>query len=285
MRATIARRRWVRQASRYRSAMKLCLARALSMLALALGAALPGGCSTGATVTVLSYNIHHGEGTDEVFDLERIARIITASGADLVALQEVDVGTARAGGVDQAAELARLTGMRHVFGQAIPYRGGSYGDAILTRLPLSREIVWPLPALPQHEGRVAVGGIVELPGGSSLRFLGTHLDHTDGDEDRVSQAQALLALCFPAGDEPPTATLLVGDLNSEPDSEPMRLLLEHFVSAAPGGLPSYPSEAPVKAIDWVLLAPADAWQVVSIETLDEPVASDHAPVRAVLRYR
>jgi endonuclease/exonuclease/phosphatase family metal-dependent hydrolase len=42
------------------------------------------------TVTVMSFNIHHGQGTDGVLDLERIARVIRASGADIVGLQEVD---------------------------------------------------------------------------------------------------------------------------------------------------------------------------------------------------
>src|SRR5687768_15481548 len=70
---------------------------------------------------VLTYNIHHGEGVDGRLDLERIARVITAEEPDLVALQEVDVKTRRTGGVDQAAELARLTGMHFAFGKAIDY--------------------------------------------------------------------------------------------------------------------------------------------------------------------
>ena len=62
-------------------------------------------------VRVLTYNIHHGEGLDGRIDLPRQAAIMTSAAPDLVALQEVDRGTARAGGVDQLAELARLTGM------------------------------------------------------------------------------------------------------------------------------------------------------------------------------
>ena len=42
------------------------------------------------TLTLLSYNIHSGVGLDGVLDLGRIADVIAASGADLVALQEVD---------------------------------------------------------------------------------------------------------------------------------------------------------------------------------------------------
>ncbi|MCA8965053.1 MAG: endonuclease/exonuclease/phosphatase family protein [Planctomycetes bacterium] len=239
-------------------------------------------CATDRTVTVLSYNIHHGEGTDGVFDLPRLARVITDSGADLVALQEVDVGTRRAGGVDQAAELARLTGMQVVFGQAIAYQGGAYGDAILSRLPIRAPITWPLPAAPDHEQRVVAGALVELPDGTVVRFLGTHLDHTRDPADRVAQARALLALAF-GPDELAPPTLLLGDLNAEPDSEPLRLLGTRFASAAPQGLPSFPSDAPAVAIDWVLFSPPGDWQVVEVGTLHAPAASDHAPLRAVLR--
>jgi endonuclease/exonuclease/phosphatase family metal-dependent hydrolase len=42
------------------------------------------------TVTVMSFNIHHGRGTDDVLDLERIAGVIAGSGAGIAGLQEVD---------------------------------------------------------------------------------------------------------------------------------------------------------------------------------------------------
>ena len=77
------------------------------------------GRSDPLTLRILSYNIHHGQGTDGIFDLERLARVISSVEPDLVALQEVDRATTRSGGVDQAAELARLTGMEAAFGKTI----------------------------------------------------------------------------------------------------------------------------------------------------------------------
>ena len=61
---------------------------------------------------ILTYNIHHGEGLDGRIDLPRIAAVIAAQRPDLVALQEVDRNARRSGGVDQAAELGRLTGLQ-----------------------------------------------------------------------------------------------------------------------------------------------------------------------------
>ena len=46
---------------------------------------------------VLTYNIHHGEGTDGKFDYERLAQVITGLQPDVVALQEVDRNTCREG--------------------------------------------------------------------------------------------------------------------------------------------------------------------------------------------
>ena len=86
---------------------------------------------------VLSYNMHHGEGVDGRLDLPRIARVITRARPDVVALQEVDRETLRSQHVDQAAELARATRMHVVFGANIDLQGGQYGNAVLSRWPLS----------------------------------------------------------------------------------------------------------------------------------------------------
>ena len=41
---------------------------------------------------VMTYNIHHGEGTDSIIDIKRIAQVINKWSPELVALQEVDNG-------------------------------------------------------------------------------------------------------------------------------------------------------------------------------------------------
>ena len=51
------------------------------------------GAPISRTLRVLTYNIHHGEGTDGIFDLSRQADIVKSVDADLVALQEVDQHT------------------------------------------------------------------------------------------------------------------------------------------------------------------------------------------------
>lgn len=229
-------------------------------------------------VTVLSYNIHHGRGADGVIDLERIAAVITASEADVVALQEVDVRTTRADGVDQAAELARLTGLHAYFGEAIPYAGGSYGDALLSRFPFHQTQSLLLPAAPHHEKRVAVRGILQLPHGRRVAIIGTHLDHTEDPADREAQARALNQAYLPAS----MPTLLIGDLNAQPQSTPMRTLFGHgWIAADAMHQPTFPSDAPDRKIDWILRAPGFQDSLHNAEVLYAPEASDHAPLRAI----
>ena len=234
------------------------------------------------TLTVLTYNIHHGEGADGRFDLERQAQVILVSGADLVALQEVDVGTGRASGVDQAAELARLTGMHVVFGEAMAYDGGSYGEAVLSRWPVQSHEVLPLPASDGHEPRAAVVVVVQPPGWPGpVRFAGTHLDHTRDDTDRRAQMQVLREHLERPPASAPLPTLLVGDLNATPDSAPMAQLWEAgWTEADPTRAPTYPADAPERKIDWILLAPGSAGALTDAEVLWAPVASDHCPFRA-----
>lgn len=87
----------------------------------------PSAAKAGSILRVLTYNIHHGRGTDDLVDIPRIAAVIKALQPDLVALQEVDQRTRRTGGVDQTARLAELTQLHGQFMRQIDFEGGRYG--------------------------------------------------------------------------------------------------------------------------------------------------------------
>ena len=82
-------------------------------------------CSPAASLRVLCWNIHHGAGTDGRIAIERIAAVIRGTNPDVVAFREVDHGRTRSGRVDQAAELARLTGMAGHFETAMNFQDGA----------------------------------------------------------------------------------------------------------------------------------------------------------------
>jgi endonuclease/exonuclease/phosphatase family metal-dependent hydrolase len=227
-------------------------------------------------LTVLSYNIHHGEGTDGKVDLDRIARVIRDSGADLVALQEVDNRTTRTGGVDQTAELARLTGLHGRFARQIDYQGGTYGQAVLSRWPIDDLKIHLLPGEPEREQRIAAEARLSVEG-RPMTFVTTHLNH-QSEPNRIQQAERINAILAQTN----MPAILAGDLNATPESAPLQILASAWTTATPEPRPSFPSEAPARQIDFVLTRPAGAFTVVESRVLDEPVASDHRPLRVVL---
>jgi endonuclease/exonuclease/phosphatase family metal-dependent hydrolase len=177
------------------------------------------------TLRVLTYNIHHGEGTDGRFDLSRLARVMKSVQPDVIALQEVDQGTERSGGVDQLAELERLTDMHAEFGKAMDYSGGGYGEAVLSRWPLLSTGNHPLPGSPDREPRTALTVQVgSSEHGPLLQFTSTHLDQGRDPENRLAQVKYLNGLLVRGEGQP---TILAGDMNSRPDTE----VMENFRSA------------------------------------------------------
>ncbi len=229
---------------------------------------------------VLSYNIHHGEGVDGKLDLERIARVILSAEPDLVALQEVDCKTKRTLFVDQPAELARLTNMAVIFGDNIPYQGGRYGNAVLSRLPVARSENHPLQSFYDGEQRGVLEVEVDLPNNlPSLLLFATHLDYRDKSPERLVSARQINELIASRGDQ---SALLVGDLNADPWSCAMRELSKQWRRSNRRILPTYPSGRACKQIDYVMFHPANRWRVIETCVLRETTASDHRPVLAVL---
>ena len=230
-----------------------------------------------ATIRALCYNIHHGRGMDGKVDLPRIAKLIRDLDPDFVALQEVDDKTRRTGGVDQTAELARLTGMIGRFGKQIVFEGGGYGQAILARVPVDAGAVRPLPGEPDREQRIAFAVKGRIHGRETM-FISTHLHHIK-EEFRTRQVVRINEL-FGGG---PAPTILMGDLNAEPPSPPLKAAKEKWTVAEPAGQPlTYPADKPIMRIDYGLFLPQTAFRVVELRVVEEQVASDHRPVLMVL---
>ncbi|MBN9523596.1 endonuclease/exonuclease/phosphatase family protein, partial [bacterium] len=187
----------------------------------------------------------------------------------------------RSGKVDQAAELARLTGLHAEFGKAIDLQGGGYGLAILSRFPLKGAKTDALPGKPGQEARIVMSARVEPGAGwPAVTLLNTHFQHDDGPT-REAQAAKLDELFGTAEG----AFVLAGDLNAAPGSAPVRALAAHWAFATePGGkgLLTIPADTPRQQIDYVLYRPVAAFRVAEARVIDERVASDHRPVLAVL---
>ena len=84
---------------------------------------------------LLTYNVHRCVGVDRRLDVARIAAVIAEHEPDVVCLQELDVGRARTGLVDQAGTIADRLSMSFHFHPAFRVETEQYGDAILTLRP------------------------------------------------------------------------------------------------------------------------------------------------------
>lgn len=242
----------------------------------------PAAAAEPVQVRVLTYNIHIGIGMDKKLDIARTAAVIKRLKPDLAAFQEVDRFSKRVGGVDQPAELARLTGMHAAFAKALAVPGGEYGELLLSRYPLQEVRRQGFPSEEKCESRAAVTAKVKLGDrGPEIWFIGTHLEHANAAV-RLHQAEALLRA---TANLTPAAAILAGDFNATPESPVLKMVAQQWQDAtisAPG--PTWPANKPARKIDYVFYRPAGAWRVVSSEVIHEPLASDHSPVLVVLEW-
>lgn len=243
-------------------------------------AVVPADAAEPIRLRVLCYNIHHAEGVDGKLDVERIASVIRSIEPDVVALQEVDQKVKRTRVVDQPAELAEITKMHVVFGPNIELQGGHYGNAVLSRFPITRHKNYLLPNIDDSEQRGVIEAEIRIPDSDvSLLLLATHLDYRADERERMASAKVINALVAKHPDRP---ALLAGDLNATPDSKTLQQFETMWTRANEKPMATVPVKQPTKQIDFILYRPADRWKVVEVKVLDEAVASDHRAIFAVL---
>ena len=214
-------------------------------------------------LTVATFNIHHGEGTDGRLDLERTAAAITATGAGLIALQELDRGFDRSGGVDQPAQLAELTGLDIHFFPTVRRGEGEYGIALASSDALIVE-VRSLPRLGVEEPRGAVHASWR-----GVHVVGVHL--ATQRAARRLQAPAVVELAAPSSGP----VLVLGDFNAT--HRELRRLRNDGLVAGPGRAPTVQARVGGRRIDHVLAGGGAR----ALRTWTVPTdASDHVPLVA-----
>ncbi|GAA4253909.1 endonuclease/exonuclease/phosphatase family protein [Dactylosporangium darangshiense] len=249
------------------------IAAACLLLPLA-GTAAPVEASVGkgGSIRLVEYNIRMGFGLDGTYRPAEAARAIAAQHPDVVVLSEVDRAWLLNGGHDDLAVLARILGMRYLFG---PAADAVWGDAVLTRLPVGAVESRPLTAAGAPTGAQALGAIVTY-GGREIAIVSTHIQPPPDAEPLVQAREiAAFATSF-AGGRP---TVIAGDLNITPGSTS----LGEFEAAgyADGLAPfrpvrTFPADRPAEEIDHVLVRGLTCASVI----VGTAVTSDHALVAA-----
>lgn len=224
-------------------------------------------------IKFMTFNIYHGETMKGDFNLDVIAKVINDANPDFVALQEVDFKTNRAKKYDLVTELGIRTKLCPLFARAMNFDSGEYGEGILSKHSIISSRNINLPYSKGNEPKNAVEIVSVLPSGDTIAFVGTHLDYKEIETDRINQVKKINTV-FLKNKYP---TILAGDLNSLPESNPMKILEEKWGTAYDPKNPqfTYPSNKPDKTIDYIMHYPKKRWKVISREVIPDSVASDH----------
>jgi len=220
--------------------------------------------------TVTTWNVH-GSARPPI---DALAEVIATESPDVVAVQEIRAGQARA--LARALAMRRVWALKHYPYTRLLFWTGE-GLALLSPHGLSgvghaelslRQRRW------SHRRRITVWCDVERDG-ERLRIYDTHLDAEPDVHERRAQAARLAHLI---GTHAVAPVVIAGDLNDDTDATVIDALpgIEH-VDPIP---PSNPSIAPTQRLDHVLLPP-DA-RAVSVTVpgggADWAALSDHLPV-------
>lgn len=220
------------------------------------------------TFKIASYNVRNARGMDNETDFDRVAKVINDIDAHAIAIQELDSATERSNGLVVLDELAKRTNMHASFNGSIDYKGGKYGNGILTKeKPVSKKGV----ALPGREEKRSVM-IVEL---EDLVLCCTHLSLTE--EDRIASIDIIKQHTEQYDSKP---VFLAGDLNARPDSQEIKDLSTSWIMLSDIEDPTFPSDKPNRVIDYILLKPNSQFKhnIIDRKVVEEPMASDHRPL-------
>ena len=207
---------------------------------------------------------------------ERTAEVLRELEADVIALQEVVRGRQ----ADQALLLAQAMGYAFAFGKTRDFRGGDYGNAVLSRLPMVKSEHIDLTAS-RREPRGCVRVEVALPGGMELQIFNVHLG--TGFLERRKQAHLLVEMLRRFERRGPR--LVVGDFNEWTRGLTTEMLSAHLQAVTINKRirrgKSYPGIAPVLHLDNIYFDPTfEPIEVKVHRTRRALMASDHLPIVA-----
>ncbi|GAV10605.1 endonuclease/exonuclease/phosphatase family protein [Paenibacillus sp. NAIST15-1] len=201
-------------------------------------------------LSVMSYNIRHGEGMDHMYAANRIVEVIRASGADIIGLQEVDrYYSARSNYEDTIAVLAE---------QILSHQ----------HYPLSSD---------ESEQRGLLAAVLDVDG-INLHFYTTHLGLAQSE--RVEQVKEIINIVASHTMEP---CIITGDFNAHPDSVEVASMSPAFCSAFADQHDAFafPAGNAVETLDYIFVN-HQSGNIEDRTVIHSSLASDHYPIAAKL---
>ena len=241
-------------------------------------------------IRILTYNIHKCiGGLDRRCRPDRISDVIAHHKPDFVLLQEVDEGAKRSRKHRQVDVLGDLLGLRHrsYFPNVRARGGGHYGNAILSRFPLTdtRNIDLSVPLSKKRSVLHARFRARATPQGRQMRTihvfdlhlgLSQYLRKRQLEKFLTSQPYVLL--------HPQTPVILAGDFNDVWGTLAHKYLIPAGFRTIHERLRTFPAWAPIWPLDGVYVR-GDI-EILTVERSrfgPARTASDHLPLIADLR--
>jgi len=236
---------------------------------------------------LLTYNIHKCiGGVDRRYDPERIRGVIAHHAPDFVLLQEVDQYARRSNGDRQVDLIGDLLGFRHRtwFPNVKVRSGGEYGNAILSRFPLTdtRNIDLTIP--PRKRRSVLHARYRVRVDGQHSRTVHVYNMHLglSGAERKV-QLRKFLASEPLIELHPETPIIIAGDLNDVWGTLGPKILEPAGFRGIGRVLRTFPAWGPVRALDAIYVrGPVDIVHADRSHLALATRASDHLPLVAEL---
>lgn len=240
------------------------------------------GSASAGRVRVATYNTHKCRGIDGRIRPERIIEVLREIDADIVALQEVCCFQGRRPSDHQARFIAQELGLYAELGENRRYRGGPYGNLLLSRLPIHHARNHDL-SVDGRERRGCLRSDIRLSDDSVLHLFNVHLG--TGHFERRYQARELFRRQVFTDPELLGPRIILGDFNEWTRGLPSKFLSDHFESAnsrmQAGRTRTFPGLLPMLPLDYIYFDRGLLLQNVTIHrTRAALVASDHLPLVA-----
>ena len=237
-------------------------------------------------VRIATYNIHKCVGIDRRFSPERIAEVLQEIDADVVALQEVLCHKNSDRRDHQAEFIAEELGMDFYLGENRQIKGGLYGNAVLSRLPVRHSQNFDI-SINRREPRGCLLAEIALGGNENLQFFNVHLGTSFFERRR--QVHKLLHAHVLEHARFAGKRIVAGDFNEWTKGLTTRLFKTKFQSVDAkthlGKARTFPGILPVFHLDHIYFDNkfklADAFLHRSKTAL---VASDHLPIVAEFEF-
>ncbi|MGD9605051.1 MAG: endonuclease/exonuclease/phosphatase family protein [Bacilli bacterium] len=228
-------------------------------------------------INFMTFNIQHCKNymTKEI-DIDIMVKTIKDCHGDIIGLNEV-FGASETE-PSQAEMIAKALGYHYYFGQAILYHGRPYGNAIISKYPITKveTIMIPDPIKNDIEFFESRCFIKALFHSLNFTLFTSHFGLAKGE--KINAVNTLLLLMK----NETNPLVFMGDLNMEPNDAILQPLFSHLVNTLPSNEPTFPSINPNKKIDYIFVSKEID---VLKATIPNIVASDHFPLLAMLKIK